>query len=133
MNWSDLPFVNNNQKVNSFQSLENRFVKAMEQIAKLSLDKEQLEHLVARLQDETGIDCLIIVLQQEFEHLNLTETIGDYVVMYQHQRHQQKLRMAEKEEQLQQLAQDRAELKNKLTSLQEMVTQLIQKQQDDPR
>ena len=60
INCSDLPFVNNNQKVNSFQSLENRFVKAMEQIAKLSLDKEQLEHLVARLQDETGIDCLII-------------------------------------------------------------------------
>ena len=56
MNCSDLPFVNNNQKVTSFQSLENRFVKAMEQIAKLSLDKEQLEHLVARLQDETGID-----------------------------------------------------------------------------
>ena len=28
----------------------------MEQIAKLSLDKEQLEHLVARLQDETGED-----------------------------------------------------------------------------
>merc|ERR1719471_2237530 len=106
--------MNNNQKVTSFQSLENRFVKAMEQIAKLSLDKEQLEHLVARLQDET-------------------ETIGDYVVMYQHQRHQQKLRMAEKEEQLQQLSQDRAELKNKLSSLQEMVTQLIQKQQDDPR
>ena len=76
---------------------------------------------------------LVACKQFEFDHLNLTETIGDYVVMYQHQRHQQKLRMAEKEEQLQQLAQDRAELKNKLSSLQEMVTQLIQKQQDDPR
>ena len=37
-----------------FQSLERRFVQAMEQIAKLSLDKEQLEHLVERLQIETG-------------------------------------------------------------------------------
>ena len=40
--------------MSSFQSLEARFIQAMEQIAALSLDKEQLEHLVDRLQDETG-------------------------------------------------------------------------------
>ena len=51
---ADLPFVPHHAPANSFQHLENRFIKAMEQIAMLSLDKEQLEHLVARLQDETG-------------------------------------------------------------------------------
>ena len=86
----------------------------MEQIAKLSLDKEQLEHMVARLQDET-------------------ETMGDYVVMYQHQRQQQKIRLAEKEEQLVQLAKDRSDLRTKLTSLQQMITQMMAKQQTDQR
>jgi len=106
INTSDLPFIPHQTPANSFQHLENRFIKAMEQIAKLSLDKEQLEHVVERLQDET-------------------ETIGDYVVMYQHQRHQQKLKMAEKEEQLQQLAKDRAELSSKLETLQTMVTSVM--------
>ena len=55
----------------------------------------------------------------------VAETIGDYVVMYQHQRHQQKLKMAEKEEQLQQLAKDRAELSSKLETLQTMVTSVM--------
>lgn len=111
---ADLPFSPTTQQLNSFQSLENRFIRAMEQIAKLSLDKEQLEHMVARLQDET-------------------ETIGDYVVMYQHQRQQQKLRMAEKEEQLVQMAKDRSELRTKLTSLQQMITQMVDKQQTETR
>jgi len=106
INTTDLPFVPHQTPSNSFQHLENRFIKAMEQIAKLSLDKEQLEHLVARLQDET-------------------ETIGDYVVMYQHQRQQQKLKMQEKEVQLQQLAKDRTELSTKLCTLQSMVTTLM--------
>merc|ERR1719410_2620450 len=111
---SDLPFVPHQTPASSFQHLENRFIKAMEQIAKLSLDKEQLEHLVARLQDET-------------------ETIGDYVVMYQHQRHQQKLKMAEKEEQLQQLAKDRAELSSKLETLQTMVTSVMSSPEQEGR
>ena len=51
---ADLPFIPHQTPANSFQHLENRFIKAMEQIAKLSLDKEQLEHVVERLQDETG-------------------------------------------------------------------------------
>ena len=52
--FADLPFVRHQTPADSFQHLENRFIKAMDQIAKLSHDKEQLEHLVARLQDETG-------------------------------------------------------------------------------
>ena len=58
--------------------------------------------------------------------------MGDYVVMYQHQRQQQKLRLQEKEEQLAQVARDKDELRVKLSSLQEMVTRLISRDQCDP-
>jgi len=116
----DLPFIPSQELINSqtnssvdnFESmkqLENRFMAAMEQLAELSSDKEQLEHLVERLQEET-------------------ETIGDYVIMYQHQRKMQKMKIQEKEEQVVQLARDRAELLTKLTQLQELVTKMV----DDP-
>ena len=116
----DLPFVpsqeltssQTNSSLDNFESmkqLENRFMAAMEQLATLSSDKEQLEHLVERLQEET-------------------ETIGDYVIMYQHQRKMQKIKIQEKEEQVIQLAKDRAELLTKLTQLQKLVTNLV----DDP-
>jgi len=116
----DLPFIpsqdlstsQTNSSVDNFESvkqLENRFMAAMEQLAELSSDKEQLEHLVERLQEET-------------------ETIGDYVIMYQHQRKMQKIKIQEKEEQVIQLAKDRAELLTKLTQLQKLVTKLV----DDP-
>ena len=53
--------------------------------------------------------------------------------MYQHQRHQHKLRLAEKEEQLAQLGRDREQLRGKLASLQEMVTSLMARDtQADP-
>ena len=48
----------------------------MEKLAELSSDKEQLEHLVERLQEET-------------------DTIGDYVIMYQHQRKQQRIKISD--------------------------------------
>ena len=119
----DLPFVRHQSPANSFQHLENRFIKAMEQIAKLSLEKEQLEHLVARLQDETGLYTKLS--QHVCDNFDLIETIGDYVVMYQHHRQQQKLKIQEKEAQLAQLALDRAELSSKLSTLQAMVTTLM--------
>ena len=53
----------------------------MEKLAELSSDKEQLEHLVERLQEET-------------------ETIGDYVIMYQHQRKQQRINIQAKEQEV---------------------------------
>ena len=52
--------------------------------------------------------------------------------MYQHARQQQKLRLQEKEEQLAQVARDKDELRAKLSSLQEMVTRLIARDQDSP-
>ena len=62
----------------------------------------------------------------------IAETVGDYVVMYQHARQQQKLRLQEKEEQLAQVARDKDELRAKLSSLQEMVTRLIARDQGGP-
>ena len=61
--------------------LLRRFISAMEKLAELSSDKEQLEHLVERLQEET-------------------DTIGDYVIMYQHQRKQQRIKIQEKEQEV---------------------------------
>ena len=58
--------------------------------------------------------------------------MGDYVVMYQHARQQQKLRLQEKEEQLAQVARDKDELRAKLSSLQEMVTRLVARDQGGP-
>ena len=48
----DLPFAPN--QMNSFKSLEVRLIKAMEQVATLTLEKEQMEYIIGRLQDETG-------------------------------------------------------------------------------
>ncbi|XP_023334913.1 golgin subfamily A member 2 isoform X1 [Eurytemora carolleeae] len=58
----------------AWRQLENRFISAMNTVASLSSDKDQLEHLVTRLQEET-------------------DTIADYIVMYQHQRKQQKMKI----------------------------------------
>ena len=86
--------------------LQQKFKKAMQDNVELSTEKEQLEHLVIQLQEET-------------------ETIGEYITIYQHQRRQQKLNLAEKETQLQSLSRDREELKSKLSQLQLLVKHFI--------
>jgi len=114
------PNENNNMKLQThcldnleaLKHLEKRFISAMEQLAELSSDKEQLEYLVERLQQET-------------------ETVGDYVIMYQHQRMQQKIKIQEKEEEVRQLAKDRADLQEKLQKLQGLVTNLVSNNSDD--
>jgi len=102
----DAPEAHCIDNIEALKQLERRFISAMDQLAELSSDKEQLEYLVERLQQET-------------------ETVGDYVIMYQHQRMQQKLKIQEKEEEVCQLAKDRAELQEKLMKLQGMVTNLL--------
>ena len=72
---------------------------------------------------------MIFSLALEGFIISFLETIGDYVVMYQHQRQQQKIRMQEKEDQLLQLSKDRQELRTKLSSLQDMVTKLMTKEE----
>ena len=75
----------------------------MEKIAVLTSEKEQLEHIIIRLQDET-------------------DTVGEYITLYQYQRAQQRARLDEKERQLQTISRDREELKSKLTQLQSLIT-----------
>merc|ERR1712203_15323 len=94
----------------ALKQLESRFISAMEKLAELSSDKEQLEHLVERLQEET-------------------DTIGDYVIMYQHQRKQQRIKIQEKEQEVAQLAQDRADLQGKLTQLEQLVKRMVVKEE----
>jgi len=95
----------------AWRQLETRFIAAMNRVAALSSDKEQLEHLVTRLQDET-------------------ETITDYIIMYQHQRKQQKLKMQEKDVQLQQLSMDKEKLQSKLADLHALVDKLVANKQE---
>ena len=93
--------------------LQQKFKKAMQDNVELSTEKEQLEHLVIQLQEET-------------------ETIGEYITIYQHQRRQQKLNLAEKEAQLQSLSRDREELKSKLSQLQLLVKHFIKAEKQTP-
>ncbi len=69
-------------------------------------EKENLEHIIVRLQDET-------------------DTVGEYITIYQYQRAQQKAQLQEKEKQLHSVARDREELKVKLAQLQGLLTQYL--------
>jgi len=86
--------------------LEQKFKQAMHRVAELTSEKEHLEHLIARLQDET-------------------DTVGEYITIYQYQRAQQKARLDEKERQLQSLSRDREELKSKVDQLQTLVKNFV--------
>lgn len=97
--------------LDAWRQLEKRFITAMNRVAALSSDKEQLEHLVTRLQDET-------------------ETITDYIIMYQHQRKQQKIKIQEKDIQLQQLSTDKEKLQTKLADLHGLVDRLVNDKQE---
>lgn len=86
--------------------LEQKFLKTMQDIASLTDEKQRLEHIVLQLQGET-------------------ETIGEYIALYQHQRGILKQRALEKDEQLKQLARDREQMKNQLDQLNQLVKRLI--------
>lgn len=93
-------------KESAMKYLEQKFLKTMQDIANLTEEKQRLEHLVLQLQSET-------------------ETIGEYIALYQHQRGILKQRAIEKDEQLKQLAHDREVIKNKLEQLNNLVKQLV--------
>ena len=57
--------------------------------------------------------------------LNNAVISGEYITIYQYQRQQQKLNLAEKEQQLQALSRDRAELKTKLNELQALLKNFL--------
>ena len=74
--------------------------------AELTDETEQLEHIILQLQGET-------------------ETIGEYVQLYQMQRQVLRRKHAEKDEYIARLARDREQMQDKLAQLQALVMQLL--------
>ena len=58
--------------------------------------------------------------------------LGEYITIYQFQRKQQKLRLEEKERQLQSISRDREELKSKLSQLQSLVKGWVHSKDSNP-
>lgn len=107
LQWQEsLSTINSLDKESAMKYLEEKFLKTMQDIANLTEEKQRLEHLVLQLQSET-------------------ETIGEYIALYQHQRGILKQRAIEKDEQLEQLARDRELVKNKLDLLNSLVKKLV--------
>lgn len=90
----------------AMEKLQDRFSRTMNEIADLTDEKQKLEHLVIQLQGET-------------------ETIGEYVALYQTQRRLLKQREVEKDIQMHKLAVDREMMKDKLVQLNCLVEQLL--------
>ncbi|XP_055903800.1 golgin subfamily A member 2 [Eupeodes corollae] len=91
--------------IEALTKLQNRFTKLMAQTAELTEEKQRLEHLVLQLQGET-------------------ETIGEYIALYQTQRRILKQREYEKAAQLQLLLGEREEMREKITTLNKLVSNL---------
>uniref|UniRef100_A0A182W1M6 Golgin subfamily A conserved domain-containing protein n=1 Tax=Anopheles minimus TaxID=112268 RepID=A0A182W1M6_9DIPT len=96
----------------AMEKLQQRFKRTMMEVAELTEEKQRLEHLVMQLQGET-------------------ETIGEYITLYQQQRRLLKQKDMERDLQLQQLADDREMMKLKLKELNYLVHRLVQEQQQD--
>ncbi|XP_055703983.1 golgin subfamily A member 2 [Phlebotomus papatasi] len=96
----------------AMQKLEERFRRTMNDIAELTEEKHRLEHLVTQLQGET-------------------ETIGEYVTLYQTQRQLLKQREIEKDVQVQRIAADREEMRQKLIELNSLVELLLRQKNID--
>ncbi|XP_026369844.2 golgin subfamily A member 2 isoform X2 [Ursus arctos] len=92
----------------AMDKLQNRFTGLMREKADLQERVEELEHRCIQLSGET-------------------DTIGEYIALYQSQRAVLKERHREKEEYINRLAQDKEEMKVKLLELQELVLRLVQR------
>ncbi|EAA05259.5 AGAP011337-PA, partial [Anopheles gambiae str. PEST] len=91
--------------IEAMEKLQQRFKRTMLEVAELTEEKQRLEHLVLQLQGET-------------------ETIGEYITLYQQQRRLLKQKDMERDLQLQQLADDREMMKLKLKELNYLVHRL---------
>ncbi|XP_062063445.1 golgin subfamily A member 2-like isoform X2 [Lepus europaeus] len=90
----------------AMEKLQTRFLEVMAEKAELRERVEELEHRCIQLSGET-------------------DTIGEYIALYQNQRAVLKERHREKEEYISRLAQDKEDMKIKLLELQELVLQLV--------
>ncbi|XP_045702071.1 golgin subfamily A member 2 isoform X2 [Phyllostomus hastatus] len=99
--------VENHQALQvAMDKLQSRFTDVMQENADLKERVEELEHRCIQLSGET-------------------DTIGDYITLYQNQRAVLKERHREKEEYISRLAKDKEDMKVKLLELQELVVRLV--------
>lgn len=107
----NLPLPENKNALNDSEliiKLEKRFKETMEKVAELTDEKQKLEHLVLQLQGET-------------------ETIGEYITLYQKQRAILGERWKEREQTFRQLLEQRNQQQEQLHKLKVLVTELLKK------
>ncbi|KAL3872084.1 hypothetical protein ACJMK2_040039 [Sinanodonta woodiana] len=90
----------------AMEMIQDKYTRVMRDKAELSDKAEQLEHIVLQLQGET-------------------DTIGEYISLYHHQRALLQQREIQKNEYIAQLARDREQMQDKLGELQVLVMQLM--------
>jgi myosin heavy subunit len=90
----------------AMRQLEEKYTRVMRDKADLTDKAERLEHIILQLQGET-------------------DTIGEYVTLYQQQRSAMRRRAEEREGYIYQLARERIDLQTKLGELQALVVQLL--------
>ncbi|XP_055649934.1 golgin subfamily A member 2 isoform X12 [Falco peregrinus] len=95
----------------AMEKLQSRFTDLMQEKADLKERLEELEHRCIQLSGET-------------------DTIGEYIALYQSQRAILKQRHQEKEEYISRLAQDKEEMKMKLQELQDLVMRLVRERNE---
>lgn len=93
------------------EKLQQRFTSLMQEKADLKERVEELEHRCIQLSGET-------------------DTIGEYIALYQSQRAIMKQKHQEKEQYISMLAQDKEEMKAKLAELQDLVMRLVTERND---
>ncbi|XP_034047917.1 golgin subfamily A member 2 [Thalassophryne amazonica] len=95
----------------AMEKLQQRFTSLMQEKADLKERVEELEHRCIQLSGET-------------------DTIGEYIALYQSQRAIMKQKHQEKEQYISMLAQDKEEMKVKLAVLQDLVMRLVSERND---
>ncbi|KRX75202.1 Golgin subfamily A member 2 [Trichinella sp. T6] len=90
----------------SLHELQQRFIQAMNENASLTDRNQRMEHLIIQLQSET-------------------ETIGEFVTLYQHQRRVVRQRLIEKEEYVAQIAREKEVMKEKVAELRLLFVDLL--------
>lgn len=93
----------------ALEKLQARFRRTMLEVAELSDEKQRLEHLVTQLQFET-------------------ETIGEYITLYQNQRRQLKKKEHERDVELKKLTEERSQMGEKLAYLNKLIEEFVHKQ-----
>ena len=90
----------------ALEKLQSRFRRTMLEVADLTEEKQRLEHVVTQLQFET-------------------ETIGEYITLYQYQRRLLKQKEHERDVQLKSLSADREKINEKLLQLNGLIEKFV--------